>query len=189
MRLCMNIRFFILVILLTPLTLAAAINPNDCYLEEAEPEIMSSNGTLDYCIEELLQAGIATTQENAYEQVMEEVNKFKDLEHSYLFSIRIKGHKDSIGCLWYIVHGERFAFILRIFIKPEYRSSGIGSHIFTRLEKEFSEKGLYMIRLHAFAHNERALKLYKKLGYNIVSSNKFNDKVIGFFYEKLLPSA
>lgn len=178
-------RSLIFGILLTPLALLGIINPHDCYWEETKPEMLFANGGIDYFISELIQSGIATNRQNAGELAIEEINNIKSREHNYFFSIRERKHPHSLGYFWYFVNDHN-AFIEMIFLEPEYRNSGLGTYILTTLEKEFSEKGLHAIRLHVFAHNERAQNFYKKLGYHLSSTNEVRYKVVGFYLEKSL---
>lgn len=56
----------------------------------------------------------------------------------------------------------RMLWLDELYIKPEYRSLGLGKKFFEFLEK--SEEYDF-IRLEVESDNERALKLYKSLGY------------------------
>lgn len=57
---------------------------------------------------------------------------------------------------------------LSIGICPEFWGNGIGSHILKRFINDCFTKGtVKMIRLSVFASNERALRLYVKMGFKI----------------------
>jgi len=58
----------------------------------------------------------------------------------------------------------RILWIDELFIKPEYRCKGLGKYFFEFIEKSDEYR---FIRLEAEKENERAIKLYKSLGYKI----------------------
>lgn len=56
----------------------------------------------------------------------------------------------------------RLLWIDELYIKPEYRQKGLGKEFFTFIERG---EGYDFIRLEYEKENERAVKLYKSLGY------------------------
>ena len=51
-------------------------------------------------------------------------------------------------------------------VHPRYRSRGIGSELFRYVENEYKNVAC-RFRLEATRENERAVALYKKLGYDV----------------------
>ena len=53
-----------------------------------------------------------------------------------------------------------------IFVIEEYRSSGIASQLFERIEKTFKEYGVKQVFVEVWDFNRSALAVYDKLGFN-----------------------
>lgn len=73
-----------------------------------------------------------------------------------------------VGVVWYCVRGaqnNRKAFIADIFIDEKERGHGYGKAAMLAVESQAREQGLRGIGLHVFGFNERAIGLYKSLGY------------------------
>lgn len=94
-------------------------------------------------------------------------------EH-YLFSIYDDVTAKTVGILWFaVVHwgGKDQAFIYDIEVDADEREKGYGAQALMALEEKVKVMGLDRIGLHVFGHNQRALKLYEKLGYEITNVN------------------
>ena len=61
--------------------------------------------------------------------------------------------------------GKPCIWIEDIYLKSEYRGCGIGSKFFKFIEEKYPDA---VFRLELEAENERAFKVYKKCGYNIL---------------------
>lgn len=93
-----------------------------------------------------------------------------DLETAgaHLFSVKEKERLTSVGHLWFNVMEQEkgpVAFILDILIYDEFQGKGYGQATMTALEENVRELGLNTIGLHVFGHNQRAYRLYQKMGY------------------------
>lgn len=76
-----------------------------------------------------------------------------------------------IGLLWlFIDAGDRPAFIYYVEVDPAIRGKGLGRAVMTAGEQYASERGATSIRLHVFAHNRVARRLYDQLGYQVSST-------------------
>lgn len=64
-------------------------------------------------------------------------------------------------------NGSRFAFIMDILIFEKYQGRGYGKETMAALDDEVRKLGLKQISLHVFGHNERAFRLYQKMGYEV----------------------
>lgn len=62
-------------------------------------------------------------------------------------------------------------FVYDIFIEEAHRGQGKGTQAMLALEEKARELGLRTLALHVFAHNPRAIALYKRLGYGVKSLN------------------
>lgn len=73
-----------------------------------------------------------------------------------------------IGMVWF--KEERnwetpYAYLYQVWIWDEFQGEGRGEATMKELERKLKEMGLHRLRLHVFAFNERARKLYEKMGY------------------------
>ncbi len=75
-----------------------------------------------------------------------------------------------VACLWVgnaidQVQGDRHAYIFLLYVMPDYRHQGIGTALMKWTETWAKNRGDRQIALQVFHHNNRALALYNKLGY------------------------
>lgn len=75
-----------------------------------------------------------------------------------------------IACLWMgnvidQVQGDRHAYIFLLYVLPNHRRRGIGAALIHHAEAWAMQRGDRQIGLHVFLHNQPALNLYEKLGY------------------------
>lgn len=83
--------------------------------------------------------------------------------------ININGDK-IIGYAWAYVYPfrqEERIYFNEMHVLDEYRSHGIGSRFLQCIENEGRERGLPAIYFHTEGHNEKAIKLYLRKGYEI----------------------
>ena len=77
---------------------------------------------------------------------------------------------------------------LTIAIHPEYQGQGIGFQLFSRLLEKVENEMPHILRveLHARNGNEAAIRLYKKLGFELEGYLKNRDKLAdGSFYDDI----
>lgn len=75
---------------------------------------------------------------------------------------------EKVGYLWFKENKNlegKEAFIYDFLIFESYQGQGYGRQSLEELDKVAKEIGINKISLHVFAHNERALKLYEKMGF------------------------
>ncbi len=92
-----------------------------------------------------------------------------DTKDSYLFTAKNKA-AEWLGFLWFNVKGEgraKRAFIYDIIIEDKYRGQGHGKKLMLLLEDELKKIHVNRVGLHVFGFNERAINLYKSLGYTV----------------------
>lgn len=96
---------------------------------------------------------------------------FKDgleTKGQYIYHIHDSSTGENVGVLWYFINLEtNAAFIYHIYIDEAYRGKGYGKVSLQDMELIIKEQGAKTIGLNVFGHNETALNLYKKLGYNV----------------------
>ncbi|MBS4200916.1 GNAT family N-acetyltransferase [Bacillus sp. FJAT-49732] len=85
-----------------------------------------------------------------------------------------KGDGKALGAAWYRLFDEqnkgygfidRFTPELGIAVSPEARGMGIGSHLMNALMDQAKEDGYKSLSLSVDPHNEQAVHVYKKLGF------------------------
>ncbi|WP_317932349.1 GNAT family N-acetyltransferase [Halioxenophilus sp. WMMB6] len=100
-------------------------------------------------------------------------NGLEDTEHTLLcIDAEIEGKLSLVGYLWHSVNtSDNSTFIYDFFISGEHRSRGFGRQAIAELEKQLQSTGVNQIKLRVAYHNERALKLYKEVGFVITGFN------------------
>lgn len=100
-------------------------------------------------------------------------NGLKDTPHSMLcIEADIEGEQSLIGYLWHSVNtNDSSTYIYDFFVFPESRGKGVGTLAILALEKQMKAKGINKIQLRVAYHNERALKLYKEVGFAVTGYN------------------
>ncbi len=73
-----------------------------------------------------------------------------------------------IGMLWF--KEERnwetpYGYLYQVWVWDEFQGQGLGRELMKALETELLSRGLKRLRLHVFAFNERAVKLYESMGF------------------------
>jgi ribosomal protein S18 acetylase RimI-like enzyme len=73
----------------------------------------------------------------------------------------------SIVTEWSNFHGANYWWIQSIFIVPEHRGRGVVELILDHLAEEAERAGALDLRLYAHNANQRALKAYRRCGFNV----------------------
>lgn len=85
-----------------------------------------------------------------------------------------------IGMIWFAEKDARAgktAFIYDFLVYEPFRGKGFGKSILAALEEQALKLGIKTIALHAFGHNQTAIHLYQKTGYettHVVMSKELN---------------
>jgi ribosomal protein S18 acetylase RimI-like enzyme len=94
-------------------------------------------------------------------------------EGHHLYNIKSDEH--TAGYLWFhVTKEEKKAFLYHIYIFDAFRKQGIAKEAIRFFENEAKDQGAESVGLHVFGSNERAIGLYRKLGFKqaSVSMNK-----------------
>lgn len=65
--------------------------------------------------------------------------------------------------------GEEIGWINDLYVKMPYRGNGYSKLLIEEAIKEFRNLGYSDVRLNVYAHNEKAMALYEKMGFKDVS--------------------
>lgn len=97
-----------------------------------------------------------------------------ETENNALLCIELEeeAKQETVGYLWYKEdRTESSAFIYDFYVRPEYRNRGYGKRSMQALETKLKSANIKQIKLRVAFSNERALALYKELGFNITGIN------------------
>jgi len=127
--------------------------------------------------EEKIRSG-AWSQDSAYELSVQSHRRLLPeglaTPGQYIFSIRDEELGQNVGAIWFArleEGGSRLAFIYDLIIFERFRRRGYGTQAMLALEEKVKEVGLDTIALHVFGHNQAALELYEKVGYEVTDIN------------------
>jgi ribosomal protein S18 acetylase RimI-like enzyme len=101
-------------------------------------------------------------------------------EHSLLcIDAEIDSEFKLVGYLWHSINvSDKSTFIYDFFVSSEYRGLGYGTQAISALEMQLQAMSINQIKLRVAYHNERALKLYKDVGFEVTGFN-MSKKVSG----------
>ncbi len=88
--------------------------------------------------------------------------------NNYLYEIVDEWDDVTVGMLWFKLEdrgGDRIAYVVDIFIKPEHQRKGHASRAFRSLESKVTDLGVSGVGLNVFGNNVQAHRLYERLGY------------------------
>ena len=89
-------------------------------------------------------------------------------KNNFFFNIAARSTGDKVGVIWLAIQGKtrsKSVFVFDILIFDEYRGKGFGTDAMKEIEVWAKKMGADAIWLHAFWHNQRAIGLYKRLGF------------------------
>ncbi len=109
---------------------------------------------IDFALEEGLKEG-------AFHKNSTEVNGNES-------AILVKDEKTIIGVAIYYRWNDDCLWVNDIWVRPEYRSQGIGSQML-RMLMDVAKETQTELTLGVLAHNQKALQLYQQLGFKIES--------------------
>ncbi len=114
---------------------------------------------------------VSEATKNAEKQFHDLLPEGISTKNNYLFTVTNE-ENEKIGILWFNVRSkgpQEEAFIYEIEIIEAFRGKGYGKQTMLVLEDKVKEMGLDKISLHVFGHNDRAISLYSKVGYETTS--------------------
>lgn len=106
-------------------------------------------------------------QQKAEEQFHQLLPEGLQTKQNYLFTLQ-EDQEGHVGILWIFEdtnNKEKAAFIYDVELKESMRGKGLGKETMKAVDEFSKNKDIKQVRLHVFAHNERAISLYKSMGY------------------------
>jgi ribosomal protein S18 acetylase RimI-like enzyme len=93
-----------------------------------------------------------------------------------MFGYNISGKM--AGCIGYSYYKDDIYLIERLATLPDYRHSGIGKKLVEYVENKIKENGGKIAEVHVVSINMLLIDWYKKLGYNVIRTEKLGDDKI-----------
>lgn len=85
-----------------------------------------------------------------------------------------------------LVSGE-YAEIKRMYVRPQYRRTGLGKLLLEHLTNYVQDQGIGLLRLETGIHQQAAIGLYERMGFQrIARFGAYPDDPLSRFYEKRL---
>ena len=128
---------------------------------------------VDYAIEIAANYGYSPEKSRniALKELLEDLPQTISTPDNFLFCIAESGGK-TIGYLWYkLLDKGGTAFILDFVVFEKLRGMGYGKAALLALEKQLFQSGVEQIKLRVAFDNNRAFRLYEKIGFTITGYN------------------
>lgn len=105
-------------------------------------------------------------------------------ERVAFFVLRDEGRP--VGCGGVLLVGQEYAEIKRMYVRPAFRGRGLGRSMLDRLMEHARQHGLTRIRLETGVHQQAAIALYERSGFNrIAPFGPYSDDPLSRCYEKV----
>ncbi|WP_461519135.1 GNAT family N-acetyltransferase [Porticoccus sp.] len=151
----------------------------------AELYSISSDGVADYIWSMLAEDGenILDVGQRRYEQeesvfsyknciIAERDKKIAGMLVAFPVKCDGKIAEDPVLAPYSKLEADNSFYICGVALKPEYRGQGIGTQLIKLAEQQARMRKFHTLSLVVFEQNERAIKLYKALGYREVRREK-----------------
>ncbi len=133
---------------------------------------------ISYAIDEYAEANIKSGHFNKEEAKTKAQKQFDYLlkdgfkSEGHVFW-KVCGDGKKIGIFWFHQNPKSLnnVFVYDARIEQQYQNQGIGTHTFSIIREKLKAIGVHKIRLHVFAHNTGAVRLYKRLGFEVAGYN------------------
>jgi ribosomal protein S18 acetylase RimI-like enzyme len=144
--------------------------------------LMTDSEFLEYSrhvVEEVAQEHVRVDNWPVSEALQKAEKEFQQLlpegvysKNQTLYSIKDDQADLTIGMIWFAVRGQAprlSAFIYDFRIDEQFRNRGYGKQTLSALDEKVKELGIDTISLHVFGHNQTAIAVYQKAGYEITN--------------------
>ncbi len=108
----------------------------------------------------------STVSDNAYNIVRSQIYELLKDPNAAVFAARLNGVMVGYAI---VVIENNVADFWDIVVKKEHRNLGIGKMLIAEVEGFAKERSCLMIKLDVNAQNNRAMELYRSLGYRVIS--------------------
>jgi RimJ/RimL family protein N-acetyltransferase len=120
-----------------------------------------------------------------YDDQRERISNIINSGHSMIFVAEEDGQiVGQLSALGSNLNRTRHSIYLVIGILQRYSGQGIGTRLFRELEIWAREKGIHRIELTVMTHNEAAIGIYKKMGFQVEGIKKDSIKIRNQFFDE-----
>jgi|WetSurMetagenome_2_1015567.scaffolds.fasta_scaffold118531_3 putative acetyltransferase len=92
------------------------------------------------------------------------------------------------GCGGMKIFEGAYAELKRMYVRPEFRGTGLGRRMIEHLEEHAAQRGISVLRLETGILQREAIGLYERMGYHIRGPfGEYQPDPLSFFYEKRIP--
>lgn len=133
---------------------------------------------MDYAIDEYAESHIKT---GAWTKEEAKTKSKKQYDYLLKDGLKSEGHvfwkasldEKKVGLFWFHRNPKspESIFVYDTRIDKEYQNQGIATFSFKIIRDKLKALGVSKIRLHVFAHNTGAIRLYERLGFEYASYN------------------
>ena len=101
------------------------------------------------------------------------------------FVVRVDGTAAGCGAIKFF--GDEYAELKRMFVRPDFRGSGLGRRMMEHLENHAVRRGVSILRLETGIRQAEAIGLYESLGYRRIGPfGEYRPDPLSYFFEKTL---
>ncbi|NWF67803.1 MAG: GNAT family N-acetyltransferase [Chloroflexi bacterium] len=96
-------------------------------------------------------------------------------------------NETAAGCVGLQFFGTAYAELKRMYVRPEFRGSGLGKRLLHHIEDYARQRGLSVLRLETGIHQQAAISLYERAGFKrIPPFGPYFEDPVSLCYEKIL---
>lgn len=154
--------------------------------DQSEIQLLKDS-MLAFYSEQLVQAGLFVNLQAAKEAAILEWGQQEQNSNIELFYYHLVSptSKDRCGYLVYSIE-HPMAYLDAMYLEAAHRGQGLGRQILQDFEILLRKENVQSIKLYVFAHNHRAIDLYKKMGYEVETTYSIDNIPIGYHIKKEL---
>lgn len=104
----------------------------------------------------------------AQNQINEILKEGQKTPNNFFYAITDENTQEQLGHLWLLLKeksSEKNLFIADIFVDEHSRGKNVGTETLKWIDDKAKELGCATVSLHVFGHNQKAFKLYEKMGF------------------------
>jgi ribosomal protein S18 acetylase RimI-like enzyme len=148
-------------------------NLEELTLEQAEASLLRSKQEYSQALQESYSLSETDSTARTHEQFEQILPEGISTSGHLFFGWKVDGQV--LGTAWLRLPKKTSegssVFIYDLWVTPSERGKGLGKEILEALKANLRAKGLSKMGLHVFSKNERAIRLYQKLGFQVKSLN------------------
>lgn len=118
--------------------------------------------------------------------VDEQRQRIRNLQANQLILVAEQGHQlvGFLGAFGGSFQRNRHSAYIVIGVLQAFTGQGLGQQLFVEMEKWARQQGLHRLELTVMTHNERGIRLYRKMGFEVEGTRKHSLKVCGEYADE-----